>query len=351
MTTLNVTGLTKEAQNFTKLTHPRDGQLETGVKEPPSPSENGTYTESKGGTEMMLKGLQERVDSELLDQYNIICSRVRSLSEEKPNILWMHDTWDDPECEHLKDPELRKRFKKIIFVSNQQQQTFNIGLGVPYSEGLVIQNAIVPIKEHKKPNDGVFNLIYHTTPHRGLELLVPVFEHMCKLKDDLKLHLDVYSSFEVYGWAARDEQYKELFDKCRNHPNITYHGYQPNEVVREALEKAHIYSYPNIWPETSGISLIEAMSAGCSVVAPNFAAIPETLSNFGIMYNWDEDVNKHANTFANALNAAFDIHWEENVQNKLKFQAMYVNNFYNWDLRATQWTGFLQSLGVGRVGI
>jgi glycosyltransferase involved in cell wall biosynthesis len=87
------------------------------------------------------------------------------------------------------------------------------------------------------------------------------------------------------------------------------------------------------------------MSAGCSVVAPNFSAIPETLSNFGIMYNWHEDVNKHANTFANALNAAFDIHWEENVQNKLKFQAMYVNNFYNWDLRATQWTGFLQSLG------
>jgi hypothetical protein len=63
------------------------------------------------------------------------------------------------------------------------------------------------------------------------------------------------------------------------------------------------------------------------------------------MYNWHEEVNTHANTFANALNAALDIHWEENVQNKLKFQAMYVNNFYNWNLRATQWTGFLQSLG------
>ena len=86
------------------------------------------------------------------------------------------------------------------------------------------------------------------------------------------------------------------------------------------------------------------MSAGCSVVAPNFAAIPETLGNFGIMYNWNEDVNKHANTFAQALDAALTIHWEDNVQNKLKFQAMYVNNFYNWDLRTTQWTGFLQSM-------
>jgi len=346
MTTLNVTGLTDDSRNLQKKhVDLRESQLQAESQGSPSPSENGTYPESKGGTEMMLKGLHERVDSDLLDKYNIMCSRVRSLSEDKPNILWMHDTWDDPECEHLKDPELRKRFKKIVFVSNHQQQTFNHGLGVPYAEGLVIQNAIVPIEEHDKPNDGVFNLIYHTTPHRGLELLVPVFEHMCSIKNNIKMHLDVYSSFEIYGWAERDKQYKGIFEKCKDHPNITYHGYQPNDVIREALKKAHIYAYPNIWPETSGISIIEAMSAGCSVVAPNFAAIPETLSNFGIMYNWHEDVNPHANTFANALNAALEIHWEENVQNKLKFQAMYANNFYNWNLRATQWTGFLQSLG------
>ena len=338
MTKLNVTGLASGSEKFTRRARPRK------VQEIPAPSENGTYTESRGGTEMMLEGLRQRVDPELLDKFHIICSRVRSISEDKQNILWMHDTWDDPECEHLKDPESRKRFGKIVFVSNYQQATFNMGLGVPYSEGLVIQNAIVPIEEHEKPKDDTINLIYHTTPHRGLEILVPVFEHFRKIKPEQKLHLDVYSSFEIYGWADRDEQYKEILDKCKEHPDITYHGYQPNDVVRDALKKAHIYSYPNIWPETSGISIIEAMSAGCSVVAPNFAAIPETLGNFGIMYNWNEDVNKHANTFAQALDAALTIHWEDNVQNKLKFQAMYVNNFYNWDLRTTQWTGFLQSM-------
>ena len=64
-----------------------------------------------GGTEMMKYGLVDRLDKNLLDQFNIICSRVRDLDEDKHNILWLHDTWDDPERQHLKDPKSRERFK------------------------------------------------------------------------------------------------------------------------------------------------------------------------------------------------------------------------------------------------
>ena len=135
-----------------------------------------------------------------------------------------------------------------------------------------------------------------------------------------------------------------MLDKCKSHPNITYHGYQPNNVIREALKKAHIYAYPNIWPETSGISVIEAMSAGCQIVCPNFAALPETTANFAMMYNWDEDVNRHANLFANVLNTAINIQQDQGVKNKLEFQKQYTDNFYNWNLRANQWYGFLKGL-------
>jgi hypothetical protein len=34
-------------------------------------------------------------------------------------------------------------------------------------------------------------LIYHTTPHRGLQILVPVFEKLCEWHDDIEL--DVFS--------------------------------------------------------------------------------------------------------------------------------------------------------------
>ena len=309
------------------------------------PSENGTYDHigSNGGTEQMFRGLKQRVPAELFDNFNIICSRVRdeNISSTKPNILWLHDTWDDPESQHLKNKKSLDRFAKLVFVSNFQQATYNMGLALPYEKGIVLQNAIVPIEPHTKPT-GKINLIYHTTPHRGLELLIPVCEHLAERGVDF--HLDVYSSFNIYGWPGRDEPYLALFDKIKNHPNMTYHGYQPNDVIREALKKAHIYAYPNIWPETSGISVIEAMSAGCNVICPNFYTLPETCANFAIMYNFSENNNEHANVFAQVLKMGIEHFWDEGNQNRLRFQKMYFDNFYNWDIRAQQWIGFLSTL-------
>ena len=319
----------------------------TGLKESAvasiDPATNGTYEHigSQGGTEQMVAGLKQRVPAELLNKFNFICSRVREVDTSKRNILWLHDTWDDPESQHLKSPDSLKRFEKLVFVSNYQQSTYNIGLGVPYYKGVVLQNAIVPIEKHEKPKDKI-NIIYHTTPHRGLEILIPVCEFLASKGIDF--HLDVYSSFGIYGWPARDEPYLPLFEKIKNHPNMTYHGWQPNSVIREALKKAHIYAYPSIWPETSGISVIEAMSAGCNIICPNLAALPETCANFAVMYNWTEDNNKHANMFAGILDMVINQYWAEFNQSRLQYQKMYVDTFYNWDMRAKQWIDFLESL-------
>ena len=306
------------------------------------PSEDGTYEEANGGTEMMRSQLYSRVDPDLLDKFQIICSRVRWIDPKKPTILWCHDTWDDPESQHLKEEERRARFEKFVFVSNYQLSTYNLALQVPYAQSFVMQNAIEPI-ELKDKNKDQIKLIYHTTPHRGLNVAVAAIMELAKNYGD-KIHFDVFSSFEAYGWKDRDKEFEDLFNNIREHPQMTYHGYQPNEKVREALQEAHIFAYPSIWPETSCIAAIEAMSAGCQVVCPNFAALPETTANFATMYQWSEDIQFHANVFANMLNAAIQNHYDENTQRKLLYQKNYTDNFYNWDLRASQWTGFLQGL-------
>ena len=306
------------------------------------PSEDGTYEEANGGTEMMRSQLYSRVDPDLLDKFQIICSRVRWIDPKKPTILWCHDTWDDPESQHLKEEERRARFEKFVFVSNYQLSTYNLALQVPYAQSFVMQNAIEPI-ELKDKNKDQIKLIYHTTPHRGLNVAVAAIMELAKNYGD-KIHFDVFSSFEAYGWKDRDKEFEDLFNNIREHPQMTYHGYQPNEKVREALQEAHIFAYPSIWPETSCIAAIEAMSAGCQVVCPNFAALPETTANFATMYQWSEDIQFHANVFANMLNAAIQNHYDENTQRKLLYQKNYTDNFYNWDLRANQWTGFLQGL-------
>lgn len=294
-----------------------------------------------GGTEMMKYGLYDRLDPVIRDKAQIICSRVREVDPDRPTVLWLHDMFNDPESLHLKDEQARKRFSKIVYVSNYQKTTYEMAYGIAPSEGTVLQNAITPIEPCEKSSDEV-RLIYHTTPHRGLDILVPVFEELSKHYPNLVL--DVYSSFDIYGWGHRDADYEHLFEICRNHPKINYHGYQPNDVVREALKKAHIFAFPSIWPETSCIAAMEAMSAGCAIVHPNYAALNETIANFGLSYAMHEDINTHANIFIGVLAAAIDsIHTDE-MKNRLAFQKAYADSFYSWDNRVKQWDGLIKGL-------
>jgi glycosyltransferase involved in cell wall biosynthesis len=302
---------------------------------------------SNGGTEQMYRGLQQRLDPELWEKFQIICSRVRYVDPDKKNILWLHDLPHDPESQHLKDPGSKARFEKLVFVSNWQMLMYNMVHGVQYSESVVLQNAIEPVQIEEKDFDGKINIIYHTTPHRGLSILVPVYEKLYEIFGD-KIHLDVYSSFGLYGWDQRDEPFKQLFDKCEEHEGITYHGYQPHDVVVEALKKAHIFAYPSIWLETSCISAIEAASAMCTVVHPNFGALSETMSHFGVDYQYNENDKEHANVFGGAMMATIEGYLDEKNHDRLKAglksQKAFFDTYYNWDRRAQQWTDFLKGL-------
>jgi UDP-glucose:(glucosyl)LPS alpha-1,2-glucosyltransferase len=216
--------------------------------------------------------------------------------------------------------------------------------GLTYDEAVVIRNAIVPIHEHQKPSDKI-NLIYHTTPHRGLELLVPSFIEVVKQNPNIPLHLDVYSSFNVYGWSNRDLPYQPLFDMCKDHPNITYHGYQPNHVIRQALTKAHIFAYPNIWPETSSLAAIEAMSAGCLVIYPRFEGLIETVGDMGVSYSYCNDMQTHANRFASTLNQVVQIFGKnKHLDNLIQKAKIHTNTYYSWENRIDEWVSLYESI-------
>lgn len=304
---------------------------------------NELNKKAMGGTELMQHRLISHLNNGELDDFQIIASRVRDIDPKRIPIYWLHDLAEDPEVRHLSEDSSRAKFGKLVFVSNWQFTTYNKVLGVPYDCSTVLRNAIFPIDQHQKPSDGVVRLIYHTTPHRGLELLLHVYDRLSKEYGD-RLQLDVYSSFKIYGWEQRDEPYKQLFDYCREHPYINYHGSVPNTEVRQALKKAHIFAYPNIWPETSCIAAIEAMSAGCAVVCPTYAALPETTSNFALSYDFSTDIQTTINRFYARLKYAIDNIQTDQLQEALEFQKQYIDMAYNWTYRAAEWKYMLKTV-------
>lgn len=314
---------------------------------------NEVNPNAMGGTELIATEMHRRLPQDLLKDFQIIHSRPRDLYDDLKKVLVLHDLAGDPEVEHLKNGGWNN-YDKLVFVSNWQLQMYNAYLGVPYSKSVVIKNAINPIYKEEdmislprfEGGFGDFHpekikIIYHTTPHRGLNILYAVFEVLAKEFDFIEL--DVYSSFKLYGWEERDKQHKDVFDKLNAHPMINNHGSVSNDEVRNALKDAHIFAYPSVWQETSCICLMEALAAGLLCVHPNLGALPETSANWSVMYQFDEDQQKHANTFYNYLrNYIMKIH-EFGMPNMVN-QVHYANNFYNWDDRENEWLRLLSSM-------
>lgn len=302
-----------------------------------------TNRASNGGTEMMMRELEKRLDPAISDQTQIIVSRLETeLDPTKIRVLWCHDTDEDPANSHLNN-EGWKRFHKIVFVSNHQMQTYIRRFGIPWSRCVVVQNAIEPIEWKPKTLDGGIRLVYTSTPHRGLNVLLAAFEELARRHDDV--HLDVYSSFNLYGWKERDSEFEQLFQMCRDHPRIGYHGAIPNADLRKALQDAHVLAYPSTWVETSCLCLLEAMSADMVCVHSNLGALYETAANWTVMYPYSEDLNRHASTFLNALEIgvkAARARWTH--EGEASSQKNYVDLFYNWQNRGAQWNALLGSL-------
>jgi glycosyltransferase involved in cell wall biosynthesis len=306
--------------------------------------ENEISVNSNGGTELSKRSIAKFIPEELSKEFQIIASRVRDLNPEKIRIYWQHDLPQDPEIAHLKDASSRDRFHNFVFVSNWQLNEYVKELKFPRDiKTSVIENPIDVFPKVQKSFDKI-RLVYFSTPQRGLEILVPVFTELAKKYDNI--HLDVYSSFAIYGWADADKHFEPLYDKIRNHPQMTYHGCVPNEELRNALTESHILAYPSIWQETSCRVLIESMSAGLLCVHPNYAALSETSAGLTSIYQYQDNIDEHANLFYQYLDHSVSIVQNEETQNYLRFVKAYADQRFNLDKIGYQWNHLMQEMLV-----
>ena len=306
---------------------------------------------ANGGTELMQRRLYSSLPRELLEKFQITASRPSDLKDGMKHILWAHDLAEDPAVRFLADPAEHSKYDKFVFVSNQQMHQFNQVIGIPFNRAVVIENGITPIdfneveKKLKDFKEGdTINIVYTPTPHRGLAILLPVFEELAKKYSNIHLH--VFSSFKLYGWAERDAEYTALFNRCKDHKQITYHGTVTNkELMHFLATEAHVFAYPSIWQETSCLCLIEAMSAGLVAVHPNYAALPETSGGLTAMYQWDEDLQEHARAFSTVLETVIESYSSEFFP-YIARNKTYADSKYNWDMLKYKWEALLTTLSA-----
>lgn len=319
-----------------------------GATDPSWMAEDGTARGAWGGTEQVRDALMQRLPAGALEGVRILHSRIPTgaLDADERHVLLLHEFPDDPGAQRAIAPANLERLDRVVLVSQTQADEYLRLDGFPTEKVRVLRNAIEPIPAHAKPDDGVVRLIYTSTPHRGLEVLIPVFERLHERHGDA-LHLDVYSSFAIYGQPERDRDVEELFARMDAHPAITSHGSVPNAVIRDALVRAHILAYPSVYRETSCIAAIEAMSAGCAVVATDLAALPETTAGFGFLTPFRTDHAALAADYEADLESVIARIGTAGLQERLVAQKRHADAAYTWEQRIPEWVALLDEVRAG----
>ena len=299
-----------------------------------------SFNESFGGSENQLRLLLKYLPDNCFKDINLILNNANHdlIEKEKINILWMHHFVNQKEAHNLGSKDFVDKLDWIVFNSNWNFEKYVYQFKIPESKSIVIRNAIEKIDYEQKAKDKI-NLIYHTTPWRGLTHLLKIFKKL-NLKN---VELNICSSTIIYGKKfdqVLGKNYKDLFEECKNTKNVNYFGFKNNENIINLLKKMHIFSYPSIWPETSCISAIEAMAAGCEVVTTNLGALYETCSPFGTFVNFDRNLENLEKKYEKTLLSSIKNFWSNENQKKLRLQSESINSTYSWEVRSLEWKNF-----------
>ena len=299
-----------------------------------------SFQDSFGGSESQLRLLLKYLPDESFKDINLILNNANYdlLEKDKINVLWMHHFVNQKEAKNLGSKDFVNKLDWIVYNSKWNLEQHIKYFHIPQKKSVVIRNAIEKISFVEKPSDKI-NLIYHTTPWRGLKILLKVFKNL-NLEN---VELDVCSSTLIYGKkfdSLLGKTYEELFNECKNTKNVNYFGFLKNEEIIEKLKKMHIFAHPSIWPETSCIAAIESMAAGCEVVTTNLGALNETCSPFGTIINFEKRPEDLEVKYSEALIKSIKSFWSEEKQKKLKLQRETINSTYSWDVRSNEWKKF-----------
>ena len=298
--------------------------------------------ECLGGSENQLRLLLKYLPDESFKDINLILNNTNNdlIEKDKINILWMQHFVNQEEVKNLESKDYVNKLDHIVFNSNWNFEKFQYQFKIPESKSIVIKNAIENIAPSKKPTDKI-NLIYHTTPWRGLVHLLKIFKNL-NLQN---VELNICSSTIIYGKkfdSILGKQYENIFRECKNTKNVNYLGFVENNKIINLLKSMHIYAFPSVWPETSCISAIEAMAAGCEIVSSNLGALYETCAPFGTFVTFDRNFENFEKKYQKVLENSIKNFWSEENQKKIKLQQETINLTYSWSVRSKEWLTFFQ---------
>lgn len=199
----------------------------------------------------------------------------------KLSYLWGQD---DTEADAMKPliqnkplaKEIFQHYDSIVLLSRYQISKWAIEFEIPREKIFRSTNGVdfTHYQNVRPTADRPRRCYYASTPFRGLDMLAEAWPLVRKAVPDAELH--VFSSMRLYGGDAA--QYGDIVEKARSleGQGVIVHDVVGQSELRETALTCRAMAYPCTFPETSCITAMEAMAAGCVVVGNDIGCLSET---------------------------------------------------------------------------
>jgi glycosyltransferase involved in cell wall biosynthesis len=277
-----------------------------------------------------------------------------ALTDGRRLVLWTQHAGDQPAVAGLADPAIAGMWDAFIFVSRWQREDFIRRFRLPRHRCHILRNApspcfagLFPVEADivaAKPWPPI--LAYTSTPFRGLDVLLAAMPRIRAALPGTRLR--VYSSLEAYQVPLARDPYGALYDQCRRTDGVEYIGGVTQPALAAGLRDVTALAYPNRFAETSCISVLEAMAAGCLVVSSRLGALTETAAGFARLLPVPADPADHAARFADALVEELRRRRDDPAGTAchLRAQMGQADAAGGWHRRAAQWQAWMQDATV-----
>ena len=140
-----------------------------------------------------------------------------------------------------------------------------------------------------------FNITYSGHPGKGaMPSLIPIMERLKPKLPQAQIH--VYGGGGLWGWD--NDQYRPIYNKLIK-MRVSYHGQIGKDEMKIRLNQAEIFLYPvgSHHKETVPLAILEAMAAGCVIIASDNGNIRNLVGDKGFViagdinhYTWSMEV-------------------------------------------------------------
>jgi protein O-GlcNAc transferase len=245
--------------------------------------------------------------------------------------LWTGHDIDQVPSKILKDEKVKEMIDLFLFVSDWQRIRYIEEYKIKYQKTLILRNGIgKPFEKYLNMSTNKIknSMTYCSIPWRGLDLLAPIFKEIKEKHDDATLN--IYSGMNIYHQTENTGLYDD-FKEIKS-VNCSY-GISQTKLAEE-LYKIEYLTYPNIFPETSCITVLQAMAVGCLVITSNLGALMETMGNLNDyieinIHNFDK--KQYIHNFTNTLNN--NIILSDKMKEMMREQnRRHIKKNYTWNI-------------------